>query len=101
MADRLVVDLDGLSALGGALGDICGQLDSAKAVLHGFDTAVGSSQVSDALHDFEGHWHDGRKHLTDNAKALGQMASDSVGAYRQADDRLAEGIRESMRGGQR
>lgn len=100
MADRLVVDLDGLTALGAALGDICSQLDSSKAVLHGADAAVGSDRVASALHGFEDHWQDGRKHLTGNARALGQMATESVDAYRQADDRLAEAIRDSMRGPQ-
>jgi hypothetical protein len=97
MGDRLVVDLEGLTALGAVLGDICGQLDSAKAVLHGADAAIGSGQLAGALHDFEDHWQDGRKHLTGNARALGQMATQSVEAYRQADDRLAEAIRDSMR----
>jgi hypothetical protein len=99
MADRLVVDLDGLSALGGQLQDICSQLDSARAVLRGVDAAVGAGSVIGALHHFEDHWEDGRKHLRNNATALGQMATDSVGAYRDADERLAQAIRDSMQGG--
>jgi len=101
MADRLVVDLEGLTALGAVLGDICSQLDSAKAVLHGGDAAIGSDRLAGALHDFEDHWRDGRKHLTGNARALGQMATESVHAYRQADDRLAQAIRDSMHSPQR
>lgn len=91
MAD-LVVDLDGLSALAGALGRIGDRLDGARSELRGAADEMGDEQVSDALERFESRWRDGRKDIAENAEALTAMLTESVATYRRADSELSSAV---------
>lgn len=88
----LVVDLDGLSALDGALRRIEGRLESARTELRTAAPDLGDEQVADALEEFEARWRDGRKDIAQNAEALATMLSESVRTYRQADAELGAAI---------
>lgn len=69
----LTVDLDGLTVFAGGLDRIRASLDATGKVLDGYHEDIGSGKVSGALGDFADHWDDGRKKITDNAKALSSM----------------------------
>lgn len=88
----LQVDLDGLSAFASRLDRIRDALSDAKDVLRGEDDALGDGTVVSALHRFEDRWRDGREKVEDNAKTLSTMVTESVAAYRRADDDLAASL---------
>lgn len=92
MADRLTVDLDGLSQFAARLRRIQERLDEAKQELGEYGAALGDARVSSALDDFEQHWRDGRKKVSDNAEALSTMVGEAVKTYRATDDRLRDEI---------
>lgn len=91
MAD-LSVDLDGLDDFAVRLDRIADALDGAEDALRGHDAALGDDTVVDALNDFEKNWRDGREKIQDNATTLGTMVTESVSAYRQVDNDLAEAL---------
>ncbi len=91
MAD-LVVDLDGLDRLAGALERIQSQLARAKADLHAGSDVLGDSEVVDGLDRFEERWRDGRKSISENAETLHTMLTESVRTYTDADQQLAAGL---------
>jgi hypothetical protein len=95
MADRLSVDLDGLEAFGSRLDTIKQQLDSSRHIIDSYDDAYGSDKVRDAMHHFESHWRDGRKHVEDTAGALANMTHESVKAFHQSDQDLADKLHNS------
>ncbi len=99
MPDRLEVDLDGLEAFAANLESIRARLDATRDFVRGFEDDLGSGKVADAMDHFEGHWSDGRKKIDANAGTLASMASESVKAYRQADDQLRASLEESMNSG--
>jgi hypothetical protein len=91
-ADGVQVDLDALSQLSADLESIRTRMDAAREWTHQFDGLMGASQVEDALHDFASGWRDGRKRIDGNAKALSDMAANSVEAFRSTDQQLADQI---------
>jgi uncharacterized protein YukE len=93
MADRLSVDLDALDGFGSRLDTIKQQLDSSKHTIDSYDDAYGSDKVRDAMHHFESHWHDGRKHVEDTAETLANMAHESVKTIRGVDKDMADKLR--------
>lgn len=95
MAD-LVVDLDGLSALAGALGRIGDRLDGARAELRGAADEMGDEQVAEALERFESRWRDGRKDISENAEALTAMLTESAATYRRADNELSSAVQDAV-----
>lgn len=94
MADRLTVDLDGLSDFARRLRRIKKQLDAAKRELRGNDDELGDERVSSALEDFEKHWRDGREKVSENADALATMVKEAVKTYRSVDRKLGKQIAE-------
>jgi hypothetical protein len=88
----LVVDLDGLSALAGALQRIESRLASVRTELRGAGPELSDPQVADALERFESRWRDGRKDIADNAEALATMLSESVRTYRRVDAELGSAV---------
>lgn len=94
----LSVDLDLLDAFGSKLDGIKQTLDSSKSLIDSYDNDYGSTKIRDAMHHFESHWHDGRKHVEDTASALATMAHESVTAYRKADGDLAKKLRDAAKG---
>jgi len=96
MADRLSVDLDALDAFGARLDTIKAALDSSHHTIDSYDDAYGSNKVRDAMHHFEKHWRDGRKHVEDTAETLANMAHESVKTIRQADQKMADELRKNQ-----
>lgn len=94
MADRLSVDLDALEGFGSRLDTIKQQLDSSHHTIDSYDDAFGSDKVRDAMHHFESHWRDGRKHVEDTAETLANMAHESVKTIRGSDKDLADKLRQ-------
>ncbi|GAA1999160.1 DUF6507 family protein [Catenulispora subtropica] len=102
MADRLSVDLDALDAFGSRLDTIKQQLDSSRHTIDSYDGDYGSDKVRDAMHHFESHWRDGRKHVEDTAEALANMAHEAVKAIRKSDKDMADKLNsDSSQGAQR
>lgn len=90
----LEVDIDGLEALVGSLGQVRDGLDDTKAVIEASEDALGSGDVVDALFDFEDHWEDGRGRVRENIEAIVGAVRDSAEAYRQTDDDLRDALTE-------
>jgi uncharacterized protein YukE len=95
MADRLSVDLDALDDFGGRLDTIKQQLDSSHNTIDSYDDAYGSDKVRDAMHHFEKHWHDGRKHVEDTAGVLSNMAKEAVKTLRDTDQDMANKLKDA------
>lgn len=91
MAD-LVVDVDGLDVLVGTIKRIQQGLDDTPSVVDDSSGVMGSSDVSGAMDHFQDHWHDGRKHINDNADTMTSMLGDSVQAYRKTDNDLSSSL---------
>lgn len=97
MADRLAVDLPGLDGFGSRLDTIKQQLDSSHKTIDSYDDAYGSDKVRDAMHHFDKHWGDGRKHVEDTAGVLSNMVKEAVTSLRGADQDLAKSLKDGMR----
>ncbi len=97
MADRLTVDLEGLSEFSARLRRIQERLAEAKRDLTGDGQSLGDERVVAALADFEEHWRDGRKKVADNADALATMAGEAVKTFRAVDERLRQETSEAGR----
>lgn len=95
MADRLVVDLRALEDFGSRLATIKQQLDTSSKTIGSYEDAYGSHKVRDAMHHFESHWHDGRKHVEDTAGVLSAMAKEAVKTIGGADQDLARKLQDS------
>jgi hypothetical protein len=93
MAD-LEVDIAGLESLVGSLASVREGLDDTRDVVDASESAMGSSEVSGALRDFEDHWRDGRGVLKENLEAVVSAVEESAAAYRAADDELAASLQE-------
>jgi hypothetical protein len=98
MADQLAVDLDALDAFGSRLDNIKHALDSSHSTIDSYENDYGSDQVRGAMHHFEKHWRDGRKHVENTADTLASMAHESVTAFRKSDDDLAKTMRDGTKG---
>ena len=94
MADRLTVDLNALDDFGSRLDTIKQQLDSSRKTIDSYDDAYGSDKVRDAMHHFESHWRDGRKHVEDTAGVLSNMAKEAVKAFRGVDEDMAKKLKD-------
>ncbi|GAB7193594.1 hypothetical protein NUM3379_43040 [Kineococcus sp. NUM-3379] len=92
MADRLTVDLHGLDGLAQRLRRVKEDLDAARNNLSGQGEVLGHPRVTAALDEFEEHWRDGRKKVSENAEALATMVTEAVRAYRSADEQLGAAV---------
>ncbi len=97
MADQVSVDLDLLDAFGSRLDAIKHSLDSSHHTIDAYQNDYGSGKVRDAMHHFEEHWRDGRKHVEHTADTLAAMAHESVTAFRKADADLAQKLRDAQK----
>ena len=95
----LAVDLEGLRTLSGTLAGVRSSLDATRRVIEAGRDDLGSSVVYDALDSFESHWDDGRGQIDKNMQAMKEVIDESVRAYEQADQELADGLRDQMSGG--
>jgi hypothetical protein len=98
MADQLTVDLDALDTFGSRLDAIKSALDSSHSTIDSYDDAFASDKVRDAMHHFESHWRDGRKHVENTAGTLASMAHESVTAFRKSDNDLAQQMKDGTKG---
>jgi hypothetical protein len=94
----LSVDLDGLRTLSSTLGSVRSTLDATRDVIEATRDDLGSDDVYDALDDFEENWDDGRGQIDKNMEAMTEILDESVRAYEQTDQELADGLREQMQG---
>ncbi|GIF12895.1 hypothetical protein [Actinoplanes teichomyceticus] len=97
-ADRLTVNLDGLSDFAVQLESIRAGMDSARTWMNEFSGDLGGREVDHAISHFESHWRDGRGRVDKNCEELIKMAKQAVENLRKADDDLASQLRESMKG---
>lgn len=88
----LRVDIAGLEALVGSLASVREGLDQTRSVVDGSERAMGSSEVSAALSDFEDHWDDGRGVLKENLEGIVSAVEESAAAYRQTDSDLRDAL---------
>jgi hypothetical protein len=88
----LQVDLAGLTQFAGRLDRIRSALESAQDHLRGHDAALGHERVASEVNRFEDRWRDGRDKIEANAETLSTMVTESVGAYREADQDLADSL---------
>lgn len=90
----LLVDVEGLAALSGGLRSSVAGLDGTRGMVDAVGSAVGSSDVLDALEGFERHWRDGREQIRKNVDACSDALDEAARAYRDTDEQLAHGLRE-------
>jgi hypothetical protein len=95
----LAVELDGLRTLSGTLAGVRSSLDATRRVIEASRDDLGSDVVYDALDSFESHWDDGRGQIDKNMQAMKEVLDESVRAYEQADQELADGLRDQMTSG--
>ncbi len=95
----LSVDLDGLRTLSTTLAGVRSDLDATRRVIEAARDEVGSDVVYDALDSFESRWDDGRGQIDKNMQAMQEILDESVRAYEQTDQELADGLRASTSGG--
>jgi hypothetical protein len=95
----LSVDLDGLRTLSTTLAGVRADLDATRRVIEAARDEVGSDVVYDALDAFESAWGDGRGQIDKNMQAMQEILDESVRAYEQTDQELADGLRASTSGG--
>lgn len=95
----LSVDLDGLRTLSTTLAGVRSDLDATRRVIEAARDEVGSDVVYDALDSFESRWGDGRGQIDKNMQAMQEILDESVRAYEQTDEELADGLRASTSGG--
>lgn len=95
----LSVDLDGLRTLSTTLAGVRSDLDATRRVIEAARDEVGSDVVYDALDSFESKWDDGRGQIDKNMQAMQEILDESVRAYEQTDEELADGLRASTSGG--
>jgi hypothetical protein len=93
MAD-LTVDVDGLEALVATITRVQDGLNNTPDVVSSSADAMGSGDVAGAMDHFQDHWHDGRKHISNNAETMTSMLGDSAKAYRTTDNDLARSVTE-------
>ena len=94
----LSVDLDGLRTLSGTLSGVRSSLDATRRVIEASRDDLGSALVYDALDSFDSHWDDGRGQIDKNMQAMKEVLDESVRAYEQADQDLADGLRDQTSG---
>lgn len=95
----LSVDLDGLRTLSTTLAGVRSDLDATRRVIEAARDEVGSDVVYDALDSFESRWDDGRGQIDKNMQAMQEILDESVRAFEQTDEELADGLRALTSGG--
>lgn len=98
MADRLIVDTDGLRSLSSTMTSIADSLDATRGLINGVRAEVGSEQVWDALSDFENHWDDGRGQIKKNMTAAREVLDEAARVYDETDAELANQLNEQWSG---
>lgn len=96
MADRLSVDVAGLSAAATSMRTVADGLDATHGDARQGESVVGSSDLADALHDFEDHWDDGRGRIKDNIEGMTKALDDSHKAYADADVQLRDALKKDQ-----
>lgn len=92
------MDTDALEDFAGRLTRMLSGLEGARNMVDSYDSDYGDHRVKDAMHGFEKHWRDGRKHVKDTGMTLATMATESVKAVRKLDGDLARQVREATQG---
>lgn len=99
MGDKLEVDMEGLRTLGTTLTSITDNLNATRSLIDGVRSELGSSEVWDALDDFENDWDDGRGQIDKNMKAMKDIMDEAVQTYDDADAELQKSLTESEESG--
>ena len=98
--DELAVPLDMLAAIAGDLDLLISEFEQSGNVVQEAHHDVGSPTVMAALTDFAGNWAVHRKELVDKIVGVRDMAEKGRQAYIDADNKLAQDIRQSIQGAQ-
>ncbi|HEY5836885.1 DUF6507 family protein [Streptomyces sp.] len=85
-------DLLALETFGGQLNTVKQGLEESHSTIDSYDSDYGHASVRDAMHHFEKHWRDGRKHVQNTAESLASMVTEAVKAYTKVDEDLARQI---------
>jgi uncharacterized protein YukE len=92
MAD-LSVDVQGLGRMASAMRAVADGLDDTQSVIDRAADAFGSSDVLEALEDFEDHWKDGRGRIVKNLEDMEKALDDSMKAYEDVDQDLTDALK--------
>lgn len=90
----LVVDVEGLASLSGALRSSVAGLDATRRLVDAAAAAVGSPDVLEALEGFERHWSDGCGRIRKNVEACSDALDEAARAYRHTDEQLTQGLQQ-------
>jgi hypothetical protein len=82
-------DLTALETFSGQLNTVKKGLADSHSAIDSYDSDYGHGGVRDAMHHFEKHWRDGRKHVEETAGGLASMVTEAIKAYSKVDEDLA------------
>jgi len=91
-AADLRVDLTLLGETAGSLGMLLHEFERASSIVDDLSDVVGDNALLDELNEFVVEWKHKRTLLVESIEAVYKMAVDSVKAYTQVDNDLAESI---------
>lgn len=77
-----------------SLGSLAGEFENIQATQNGYNTAMGSADITAAMNGFAGNWDTSRKKLLGQMQALQQM----VHGTRQGFGKTDEGLRQQLAG---
>ncbi len=86
----LKVDYDLLETSHKALTGLVSEFDGLKASTGGYDAAMGSGTIADAMDSFAGNWDYHRDKLVGNMKKLDDMITESVKQFMETDKKAAQ-----------
>jgi hypothetical protein len=98
MAD-LAVNLTLLETTSGSLGMLMHEFNDASDIADSYAADVGSGTLNDALHNFATNWKSHRESLVKAMDGVYKLATQGHDTYIQADDKLAQDLVNSQKGG--
>lgn len=84
-----------LSDLAGHLRWLQKRFDSQAELVSGYEDALGSDEVADALHSFANNWSDKRRELSKMLQQAAGYVMHAAEAYENTEEDLTQGIRDS------
>lgn len=90
---NLRVDYNLLEASHKTLTSLASEFGNLQASTSGYDAAMGSSTVVDAMNNFAGNWSYRRDKLVGNMQKLDDMITESVKQFMDTDQKAAQELR--------
>ena len=97
----LVVDEELLGETAGSLGMLIHEFGRTADILEDAEPAIGRNALLDEMRDFVDEWKHNRDKLLRSLRAVYEAATESVEAYIEVDNDLAESIRTAVETGGR